>query len=85
MLVSSVFSTAAVALATVGSALAAPAHLAVTHIGTKGALYTSAVATKDMIFVSGAIPWANGVNGTIPTGIEAQTVGIPIFFYANTY
>jgi enamine deaminase RidA (YjgF/YER057c/UK114 family) len=45
----------------------------------------SAVATKDMIFVSGAIPWANGVNGTIPTGIEAQTVGIPIFFYANTY
>ena len=65
---------AAILLGTSWSALAAPARPGrplITHVGNRGALYSGAVATKDIIFVSGAVP---SVNGTIPEGIRAQTI-----------
>jgi reactive intermediate/imine deaminase len=64
------FSQAVLLLAAVSpTVLATPARL-IKHVGNKGELYTAAVATRDLLFVSGTVPI---LNGTIPEGIEAQT------------
>ena len=71
MVSSSVVRLGAFLLAATTSVLATPVRHPLKHLGTLGPEYTAAVATKDLVFISGAVPTME--NGTIPEGIEAQT------------